>query len=244
VDWEKDRYTRVESDSVDFQYYRAPSGEEVMSFLVAFLTGMAVTLVEIISKYERAPRFAIWNGWAISFLFINGMASMGVFYLLQDVEALSFNISNPYLKALVIGVEWQVFLRSKVFSMGGSIEGKEIQVGFEFLYKKYAQIFERQIDQIEYTRVLEAVSTLLNEQGFTIEEVRGRAIGFIDYQKIRKKITESEADEHKASINQDDTADSMMYRIFEMSSLNLLRTLFSHSSRVLGPSNMDTNDHA
>lgn len=200
-----------------------------MSFLVAFLTGMAVTLIETISKYERAPRLAILNVWAISFLFLNGMMSTGIFYLLQDVEVLSFNISNISVKALIIGIEWQVLLRSKVLSIGASSEGKEIPVGFELLYRKYAELFERQIEQIESTRVLEAVRKVLNEEGLTIEEIRESAIRFIDYKQIRNKITKSEADEYQELINGDRAADVIMYRIFEMSSLNSLKRIFARN---------------
>jgi hypothetical protein len=202
--------------------------------LVAFLTAVAVTLVEVASKYERAPRVAIMNTWATTFMLLNGLASAAVYCLAEDIETLSFGIPNPYLKAVVIGIEWQILLRSKVFSIGETSDGREVQVGLEYVYRRYAQIFERQIERYEEGRVLEEIHRLRQRKGLTEKQIKSRAIDFVDYKRIRKKITKSEADKHKEAIEKS-TTDAVMYIVFELSSLSSLKKLFFDDDQPLDP---------
>ena len=206
-----------------------------MTWLIAFLVGAVVTFVEIASKYERAPRHAIINRWALSFVVLNGLAGALAFYLVQDVDVLAFNLSNPYLRAFIIGLEWQVIVRTKVFSIGGGAESQEIQVGLEYFYRRYARFFEVQIDTIEENCVLKEISRILSEQELTDQDVRERAINFIKYRHMRNKITKSEADERTNFIRRS-KASEIMYMIFEMSNLSSLKTIFSSTTRVLVPS--------
>jgi hypothetical protein len=202
-----------------------------MGLLAAFLTAIAVTVVEIVSKYERAPRLALMNSWSITFILLNGLISAAVFYFVQNIPQLSFGISNPLFKGLIVGTEWQMLLRSKIFTIGEGAEGKEIQVGFEYFYRRYAGVFERQIDNTEDYRVLEEIKKLLDQSEITDQVVKERAIDYINYKEQRKKITKSEAAEHRKQIQESETA-TIMYVIFELSNLNTLKKVFAANRRA------------
>ncbi len=197
-----------------------------MSYLVAFLTGALVTLVEVSSRYQRAPRQALLNPWALSLIFINGMASTGVYSLMSTTKIVEFYITSDLVKAFVVGVGWQLLLRSKLFSLADVETGKDIQVGLEHFHKKYTAIFESQIDAAEERSVLIAIRDSLKSQDMPVERVREIALDFIDYKQARKKITKTEAGELREFVRKSKPA-NIMYLVFEMSNLKTLQHLFS-----------------
>ncbi len=197
-----------------------------MGYLVAFLTGMVVTLVEILSKYKRAPQYAILNYWAISFLSLNGLMSILAFYLFKDVGELSFSTSNIYVKALIIGIEWQVLLRTKILSIAASNGNKEVQVGFELLYNQLTKIFDEQIEQHEEMCLYKKIINPLKNQGIKVEYVRQKAIEYIEGRQARQKIQEKEKQGYIDLIKKDNSIEPIMFRIYEMSSVKVLKSIF------------------
>ncbi len=201
-----------------------------MAYLVAFLTGAAFTLVETVSKYDKAPRFAVTNLWFLAFFLLTGIAGMSVFHLIQNDPRFTFGITNPYLQAVVIGLEWQILLRSKLFTLKDAAQKESNAVGFEFLYKKIAGIFELQIDRHEESKVLEAIESMLSHGKLSEDDVRDRAVNYVSYRKERGKLSATEAKSLVQLIENSD-ANTVMYTVFNLAGLKILKTLFAGSAR-------------
>lgn len=197
-----------------------------MAYLVAFLTGAAFTLVETVSKYDKAPRFAVTNLWFFAFFLLTGLAGMSVFHLIQNDPRFTFGIANPYLQAVVIGLEWQILLRSKLFTLKDAEQKESNAVGFEFLYKKIAGIFELQIDRHEESKVLEEIERMLSHGKLNEDDVRDRAVNYVSYRKERGKLSATEAKSLVQLIENSD-ANTVMYTVFNLAGLKILKTLFA-----------------
>lgn len=197
-----------------------------MAYLVAFLTGAAFTLVETVSKYDKAPRFAVTNLWFFAFFLLTGLAGMSVFHLIQNDPSFTFGIANPYLQAVVIGLEWQILLRSKLFTLKDAEQKESNAVGFEFLYKKIAGIFELQIDRHEESKVLEEIERMLSHGKLNEDDVRDRAVNYVSYRKERGKLSATEAKSLVQLIENSD-ANTVMYTVFNLAGLKILKTLFA-----------------
>ncbi len=113
----------------------------MVTYAIAFFISVVVSSAELASKYKQTMRYALLNYWAIPFIVINGIFGSLVYLLISKYKVGTFGITEPYIQALLAGLEWQVIIRIKLFTYR-SPNGKETPVGIETFYRLIADVFE------------------------------------------------------------------------------------------------------
>jgi hypothetical protein len=109
---------------------------------VTFAVAMLVTAVELItSKYPRTARFALKSVSFYAYILIYGLlgaTALALLPLLGDkVTTEGIAISNPWVKAAVIGFSVKAFLHIRIFAVSTG-PGQSFPVGLE----SFVQLFE------------------------------------------------------------------------------------------------------
>lgn len=146
---------------------------EIIADSIAFIIGCIASWSELVSEYLYTREFALKNFWARGFILLNGLISLGVFLVASPIESLKFAVrpvNNPYLGALIIGISWQAFLRSKAFVIKTST-GKEISLGIEPFWNRLAEIFKTRIAEHEEVNLLAFIQPYLQRYSSLTEAV-------------------------------------------------------------------------
>jgi hypothetical protein len=108
---------------------------------VTFVVAALVTAVELItSKYPRTVRFAVKSVWFYAYILIYGLLGAIAFALLPllgDQVTTESVISNPWVKAAIIGFSVKAFLHIRIFAVSTG-PGQSFPVGLE----SFVQLFE------------------------------------------------------------------------------------------------------
>lgn len=205
-----------------------------MAYFIAFLTGAGFTLLETVTKYDKAPRFALQNIWFVTFFFLTGFAALSMFHLLKDNPRFTFGAEDAVVRAVIIGLEWQILLRSKLFSMHDPVSKQTHSFGLDFVYKKTAHFFGLQIDRHEEAQMLQEFDRIINKGKLSLIEIRVSAVNYISYRQGRGKMSDAEAASLIKFIKKSD-AHTILYTIFDMAGLTLLRSRFLDNPRIEDP---------
>ena len=196
----------------------------MVAYAIAFLISVVVSSAELASKYKQTMRYALLNYWAILFIVINGIFGSLVYLLISKYKVGTFGITEPYIQALLAGLEWQVIIRIKLFTYR-SPNGKETPVGIETFYRLIADVFETGISQYEESKLYDVI-VQIKEQYDNVEEVRTKVLDFIRGRVARGKIDKIERDENIRYVNSLETTDEIFLLIVRISSISMLKKMF------------------
>ena len=142
-----------------------------------------VIYIELATQYLRTQRFALCNLVAFSYFVLHALLSAILFHLIISVRDLDlvgkFLFDEPNLKALAAGLEWQAFLRLRIFTFR-TPQGKEIPIGVELFWEKIAKLFEKKLEEKEETAP--STPSSLNSIDRAVDEMK-KAGGGIDKPK-------------------------------------------------------------
>lgn len=196
----------------------------MVAYAIAFIVSAVVSSAELASKYKQTMRYALLNYWAIPFIVINGIFGSLVYLLITEYKVGTFGITEPYIQALLAGLEWQVIIRIKLFTYR-SPNDKETPVGIETLYRLIADVFETGISQYEESKLYDFICPI-REQYDNVEEVRTKVLDFIRGRAARGKIDKIERDENIRYVTSLETTDEIFLLVVSISSISMLRKMF------------------
>ncbi|MBO1321331.1 hypothetical protein [Acanthopleuribacter pedis] len=153
-----------------------------------------------------------------------------MFHILKNDPRFTFGFEECELRAMIIGLEWQVIMRSKLFTIRAPRGKKSNAFGFDFIYKKVSAIFELQIERHEEVKVLAEMERILHRESRSLENVRKKAISFITFRRERGKLTEAAAAARIKKFKESDGL-TILYGLFNLAGIKILKTLFPRKPR-------------
>lgn len=117
-------------------------------YFVAALSGLAVALAEIVSRYKDEPVKAIKGGWGIAYLVFNALLPIAGFYILVAMGTVSATTSSidSLRYAVFVGFGAMVIIRAKLFNL--KLEGGEkLGIGPDFVIDTFLSLMDRQVDR-------------------------------------------------------------------------------------------------
>ncbi|MFI5020461.1 MAG: hypothetical protein ACHQRJ_02245 [Alphaproteobacteria bacterium] len=148
----------------------------------AFLVAAIVTALELITtKYPRTPAFVLRSLWFRGYVMIYGFLATAAYALLpivsDQVTITGVGLSNPWIKAALVGFSVKAFLHIRVFTVSTG-PGQSFPVGLE----TFVQIFEpwmlRNLELDHFNRLMEVITPLANRYA-DVAAARQRAINNI-----------------------------------------------------------------
>ncbi len=117
-------------------------GVPLGSLAVAFIIASLVTALELVtSKYPRTARFCFKSPWFYGYVLIYGILAAGFLALLPLLGSLvtieGVGLSNPWVKAVFVGLSVKAFLHIRIFSVSTG-PGQSFPFGLE----SFVQLFE------------------------------------------------------------------------------------------------------
>jgi hypothetical protein len=162
-----------------------------METLVAGATAALLTLFDLDRTFyvpSKANRkFALYCWW-FSFILINGLLAVLLFFILKDIEA--FKEINAWLKAVVIGVGYLALVRLKFATF--NFQGKDVPFGLEAFYDAGKNYVFRRINTIAIQARRDETNELANSE--TLEKLAQDAKFFIEADSL---LTAEERRERK-----------------------------------------------
>jgi hypothetical protein len=109
---------------------------------VAFIIAALVTALELVtSKYPRTARFCFKSPWFFGYVLIYGFLGAGALALLpllsSQVTIEGVGLTNPWIKAVFVGLSIKAFLHIRIFSVSTG-PGQTFPFGLE----SFVQLFE------------------------------------------------------------------------------------------------------
>lgn len=116
-------------------------------------------------------RFIITSLNAITYMSINGLASIAVYYFIPKLD-ISFGIftSTEWGKVLLAGLSAMFILRSSFFSYHDKDSKKSINVGISTILQIFLDSAERSFDQEQSVDNLKRISSIMQDIDFTKAE--------------------------------------------------------------------------
>lgn len=175
------------------------------AYLLALLTGGLVIYVELATQYFYTQRFALGNFLASFYFVLHALLSALLFHIIISVNDLDlvakFIVDEPHLKAFAAGLEWQAFLRLRIFTFRMP-DGKELPIGVEFFWGRIAKLFERRIEEKEEIGLFEFLR-LYKQKYRDLKQAKDIALKYLDLLNLdmgekatmRKKFEEARTPE-------------------------------------------------
>jgi len=176
-----------------------------METFVTGATAALLTLFDLDRTFyvpSKAKRKLALYCWWFSFIIINGLLAVLLYFMIKDVDGL--REMNSWVKAVVIGVGYLALVRLKFATF--TFQGKEMPFGLEAFYDAGKGFIFKRINTIAIEARRDETTDLANSQGldklaqtanfnteadtlFTPEEKRSRKIWLL---KVLQDATTSE----------------------------------------------------
>jgi len=149
------------SNIVIFQTQALITFEKLLPYIFVAVLGGGVGLAELSSTFSDTPREAIATRWGQLLIWINALAAMLAFILVQIYAPKDL---NPLILIIGVGVGFPAIIRTKFTlakQFGGASDAGGLNVNIGWLYEQFQLLCKKQIDLELMTSRLERVEKML-----------------------------------------------------------------------------------
>ena len=196
------------------------------AYVVALFTGGLVVYVELATRYFYTQKFALGNFLACFYLVLHALLSAALFHIIISVNDLDlvgkFLVDEPHLKALAAGLEWQAFLRLRIFTFRMP-DGKDLPIGVEFLWEKIAKLFEKRFEDREEIALFAFLEPFKRKYQ-DLNATKGIALQYLDL--YDSKLDAGEKATMRTKFAEARTPEEVMYSFVKFRGLKLFAQRF------------------
>lgn len=144
-----------------FQMQALVTVEKLLPYLLVGVLGGGVGLAELSSTFSDTPREAIATRWGQLLIWLNAMAAVLAFVVVQIYAPKDL---NPIILIIGVGVGFPAIIRTKFTlakQFGGDSSAGDLNVNIGWLYEQFQNLCKKQIDLELMTSRLEEVEKML-----------------------------------------------------------------------------------